>query len=367
MAGIYIHVPFCKLKCSYCDFYSIARSDMAVPWAEAVIAEFAARRDELGGEAIKTIYFGGGTPSLLDGKLLRDIAETLPRGDVEEFTIEANPDDVTDSKTAEWLACGVNRVSLGVQSLVESELQAVRRRHDAATALRAIDTIHRAGIANISADLIYGLPGQTPDSFRQSLEELLATGITHLSAYCLSFEEGTLLWRQREEGRVAEATDETIEEMYGILCRTAAEADFGHYEISNFALPGKESRHNSAYWDGTPYLGLGPGAHSLGADGMRRYNDADVRAYIADPASTLHVDPETAADRINDMIMISLRTAKGLDINSIPEAHGVRKEVMTAVEKHLRLGNLEGTAEGRMRIKEQRWLLADAVIRDIMV
>ena len=132
-------------------------------------------------------------------------------------------------------------------------------------------------------------------------------------------------------------------------------------------MPGKESRHNSAYWDGTPYLGLGPGAHSLGADGMRRYNDADVRAYIADPASTLHVDPETAADRINDMIMISLRTAKGLDINSIPEAHGVRKEVLTSVEKHIRLGNLETTAEGHMRIKEQRWLLADAVIRDIMV
>lgn len=363
-AGIYLHVPFCKRKCHYCDFYSIARPDMAEAYVAAVEREYAARRHELGDNAVVTLYFGGGTPSLLPPPLFSRLARLLRTPDVEEFTVEANPDNVTPQMAAMWRNEGANRVSIGIQSLCDNELRAIGRLHDSSLALKAISVLADAGFDNISADLIYGLPLQTPDTFRYSLRHLLAEPVTHLSAYCLSYEEGTALWRRRQNGDIAETDDDTITEMYSILCDITSRHGFEHYEISNFALPGCRSRHNSSYWRRTPYLGLGPGAHSLAADGRRRHNGPDLRRYIAAPATVLADDPETDTDRINDTIMTSLRTSGGLDLGAVPPAQ--RRTILAAAGPWLRSGRLTMN-NNTLTIPEDAWLVSDAIIRDLFI
>lgn len=364
MAGIYVHVPFCHAKCAYCDFYSIANNKLVNAYIDAVESEYSFRINELGNEHIDTLYLGGGTPSMLDAGQFRSLVSFLPRHQAQEFTIEANPEDITLSKVETWMAEGVNRVSIGVQSLVDDELRAVKRRHSAAQALEAIDNIRKAGIDNISADLIYGLPGQTLQSWNYSLNKLFASGICHLSAYCLSFEEGTLLYRRLQQGQIEETSDEEIELRYALLCRTAAKNGFRHYEISNFALSGRCSRHNSNYWKSIPYLGLGPAAHSLGTDGLRRFNTADIRQYIEDPTKAATIDEEDEANRLNDTIMTALRTAEGLNRNDVTEKQW--DGVMVRGRKWLRAGALcTGNDDSRLFIPEDKWLVADAIIRDL--
>lgn len=364
MAGIYVHVPFCHAKCAYCDFYSIANSRFVDDYISAVEKEYSLRCGETGGQCVETLYFGGGTPSMLSAEQFGALAKVFPRAGVKEFTIEVNPEDVTPGIIDVWMREGVNRVSIGVQSLNDDELKAVNRRHSSADALAAIDTIKQGGIDNISADLIYGLPGQTDRTWQDSLKRLLDSGIKHLSAYCLSFEEGTLLYRRLQQGRVEEASDEEIEKRYGLLCRIAAEHGFEHYEISNFALPGFRSRHNSSYWRSVPYLGLGPAAHSLGADGCRRFNVGDVRQYIAGPQTATTVDEETPADRLNDMIMIGLRTAEGLNRDNFTPQQW--KALLGRGRHWQDAGVLMPSSDGqRLFIPEDRWLVADAVIRDL--
>ncbi len=364
MAGIYVHVPFCHAKCAYCDFYSVARPEYAEYYAKALLSEFSHRHSELGGEAVETLYFGGGTPSLLAPDVFLQLAEAMYCEDIAEFTIEVNPEDVDTTHIAAWLKAGVNRVSIGVQSLNDTELKAVNRRHYADDALRAIALLQNSGITNISADLIYGLPGQTPTAWRNSLQRLANSGVKHISAYCLSYEEGTLLTKKLLRGDISEASEEMIEEYYLILCKELAAAGFEHYEISNFALEGYRSRHNSAYWRGVPYLGLGPGAHSLTAAGLRRYNPANLKGYISTDGQITEDDSETDDDRTNDLIMISLRTAEGLHKDELPPT------LIDEIEKNaagwLRQGKLIDTAT-HLRIPEHAWLLADAIIRDLFV
>ncbi len=362
MAGIYVHVPFCHSKCAYCDFYSVARPEMAEAYVDAVIHEFRLRRRELGDGAVRTLYFGGGTPSILEADLFSRLAGELRRAEVEEFTIEVNPEDVVPAKVDAWLRAGVNRVSMGIQSLEDTELRAINRRHSAARALEAVELLKEKSIANISLDLIYGLPGQTADSFRRSLEGCISAGATHISAYILSYEPGTLLTRRLERGDIAQAPEELIKEMYGILCTETATAGFRHYEISNFARPGFESRHNSSYWDLTPYLGLGPAAHSLGADGIRRFHEPDIRAYLAAPESVV-AERETEEERLDDLIMISLRRAAGLDLEMIPSAR--LDTLLKAAAPFLESGEL--IRDGRfLRVPERHWLTTDAIVRDLM-
>lgn len=364
MAGIYVHVPFCHSKCAYCDFYSIARAEMSDRYAKAVIKEYAARQHELDKEVVETLYFGGGTPSILAPNIFAEVADTLYADSISEFTIEVNPEDVTEANINCWEKCGVNRVSIGVQSLDNSELKTVGRRHSAYDALRAIELFLNAGITNISADLIYGLPGQTAQSWRNSVHTLITSGISHLSAYCLSYEEGTLLYRRLMRGDITEASEELIEEYYNILCASIADAGFVHYEISNFALPGFKSRHNSAYWTGAPYLGLGPGAHSLDNKGLRRYNRNDVRQYITSPADFTSADEESFTDRINDTIMISLRTAEGLNLQRLDDI--TANAVLKNAKFWLNDGRLRHDGH-RLFIPENAWLMADAIIRDLFL
>lgn len=362
MAGIYVHVPFCHAKCAYCDFYSVADTRRRELFVERVGEEYAARREELGGAPVRTIYFGGGTPSILPHDSLRKLASFFPADNVEEFTIEVNPEDVTPDAVAAWREAGINRVSMGVQSLVDSELRAVRRRHSAADALEAVGTLRRGGIDNLSVDLIYGLPGQTPESFQYSLDTLMDRGVEHLSAYNLSYEPGTLLSRMLAEGRVAEASEETVVEMYARLCSTARVAGFEHYEISNFARPGFRSRHNSSYWDGTPYLGLGPGAHSLDCHGVRRYVSSNLRRYLEDAKA--EVDEESATDRINDRIFTALRTSRGLDLSAL--TFQAAEAVRTAAAPFNANGDLI-EAEGHLIIPEDKWLISNYIISELLL
>ncbi len=313
MAGIYVHIPFCASRCAYCDFFSTLKLEQAGAfYVEALIAEARLRRDELRGEPIKTLYLGGGTPSQLPVALLRRLVAGL-RGifdlfGLEEFTVEANPDDVTPEWCAALPPLGVNRVSMGVQSFQDDILRAIGRRHTAQQAVEAVARLREAGIRNISIDLIYGLPGQTVESWTDSVRQAIALKPQHISAYGLTYEEGTRLWQQRERGEVIEVPEEQCIEMYRILVDTLQAAGYEHYEISNFALPGYHSRHNSSYWDDTPYLGLGAAAHSY--DGaVRRYNPADLQEYIdkiTAGAPAYEQEELTQRERDDERVMLGL-------------------------------------------------------------
>ena len=364
MAGVYVHIPFCHSKCAYCDFFSVANPSRISGYTEALKKEWMARRHELGDEKLKTIYFGGGTPSILSPETFTSLASLFPIQDVEEFTIEVNPEDVTSRNVLAWRMAGVNRVSMGIQSLVDSELKSVGRRHSASEAIDAIGCLKDNGIYNISCDLIYGLPGQTTDSWSYSLNHLLEQGIQHLSAYCLSYEPGTRLYMKRERGELTGTDDAILERMYNILCRTAHDAGMVHYEISNFAFHDMYSRHNSSYWNLTPYLGLGPGAHSLGNDGKRRFNPPLLSDYIAAPDTFTRTEEEDERDRFNDMLLISLRTAHGLPLSLIPGKYRTLTE--RAAEPFLRSGYLKEENDALI-IPEEKWIVADSVIRELFI
>jgi oxygen-independent coproporphyrinogen-3 oxidase len=373
MAGIYIHIPFCHSKCAYCDFFSTPRNaeDTRKAFIEALAHEWHARCHELTDEPIKTIYLGGGTPSIFSLSELTEIISLFPRTDLEEFTIETNPEDVTDAWVDGIAKLGINRVSIGVQSLNDNELSIVGRRHTADDALTAITRIKSRGISNISADLIYGLPGQTIDSWKDSLHRLLATGITHLSAYSLSYEQGTRLYAMLMNGKVEETPQELSELMYIALCNDTADAGFEHYEISNFARPGMHSRHNSAYWDYTPYLGLGPGAHSF--DGkVRRVNPSKLQQYITAMQSDetfYQEEEETLTDRLNDAIITALRTSRGLQVSSIQslgDTHAV-DELRKNAAPYIASGEIVHTPDNILRIPEKYWLISDAILRDLLL
>lgn len=350
MAGLYIHIPYCRAKCSYCDFYSgPLRLFDPQTYFQAIDRELQARRGEVG--EFQTVYIGGGTPSAVDPRYLAPYL-TMAAG---ERTVEVNPDDVTPELAAGLLRAGANRISMGVQSLVDSELKAIGRRHDAATARRAFDTLRSAGFTNISLDLIYGLPGQSLDSWRRSLSELLGWGPEHLSAYILSYEEGTLITSRLNSGKISEATDELIEQMYNHLCKTTADAGFAHYEISNFARPGMEARHNSSYWNLTPYLGLGPGAHSF--DGhVRRENPANLKAYLAAPETFARIEEETDNNRFNDRLITALRTAEGIAESAFTPAE-------LAIGRRLLV---PASRPGQLRIAERDWLLSNSILLQLL-
>lgn len=373
-ATLYIHIPFCRNKCAYCDFYSTpARNDGEVlsRYVDALLKEWQLRRDELPALP-ETIYLGGGTPSLLPLHELRRLMEGLlgdiPQIGLREVTIEANPEDVT----TEWLAAvhgmGFNRVSIGIQSFDAGELAAVERRHSPEESVRALSVLCEAGI-NHSADLIYGLPGQPLRQWERNLDRLLSFRPPHLSAYLLSFELGTRLYARMISGKIRETDEDTAQAMYELLCRRAAEEGYHHYEISNFALPGNEAVHNSAYWDFTPYLGLGASAHSLGKDGLRRYNPLSVNDYIyqllAPVASApCIVDEETPRNRFNDLIITALRTSRGLRHSAVPASFA--REFDHNLKPLLDSGAI--TDNGSVyTIPENRWLTADAILRDLII
>lgn len=372
MAGLYIHIPYCHAKCSYCDFYSTPDVSTLDALVDAIVTEARLRRDEIAG-AFDTIYIGGGTPSMLGADRIVSLADrlrdTLPLDNVVEFTVEANPEDVTAPLLAAMRSAGVNRVSMGVQSMSDVELLAIGRRHSARDARVAVDAIASV-FDNFSLDLMYGLPGQTIGSLDASLDAFVPFDAPHMSAYLLSYEPGTRLYAARMAGKVTEADEDTAIAMYNLVRTRLADAGYHHYEISNFARPGRESRHNSAYWDSTPYLGLGPSAHSFDGD-IRRYNPSSVRQYITSMnahATCCLVDEETVENKFNDYLITRLRTARGLCLDDLAARPfgNLYNEIFDTVDRLTSSGHLIHT-DGHLYIPPGRWLTSDAILRELII
>lgn len=318
MHGIYIHIPFCKSRCQYCDFFSTTLLDRRKDYVNALIEEWGQRHVS----DIATIYIGGGTPSLLEPDDLSHLLSSLTvQGAIHPFeiTLEANPGDITADKLQAWQAAGVNRLSIGIQSFNDRLLSLIGRRHAAEQAQKAVAMAQQAGLTNISIDLMYGLPTQTMTEWEQSIRKALDLNVQHISCYCLSYEEGTPLFRRLQQGEVTETDEDTLNAMYDTLCSHLQDKGFEHYEVSNFALPEFRSQHNSSYWNDTPYIGLGAGAHSY--DGLhRRWNINDIDAYIQGVHSgSAYYEQETltAEQRHIERIMLSLRTAEGCSVDEV--------------------------------------------------
>ena len=282
MAGLYLHIPFCNSKCAYCGFYSLPSMKLKERFLDALKTEIVMRKDYLHGQTVNTIYFGGGTPSLLSikeiGELLHLINNTYPIGNDPEITLEANPDTLSLEYLEALRQLGVNRLSIGIQSFFDNDLQYLSRHHDANYARQCLDWAKQAGFSNISIDLIYGLPTSDAEQWNQNLDIFFAYNLPHLSAYALTLEPNAILTKQIELSKVQPVNEEDVLRDYEILCRRAAENGYLHYEISNFCKRGMHSKHNGSYWFGTPYAGFGPSAHSYDGN-SRQWNVSSVEKY----------------------------------------------------------------------------------------
>ena len=328
MAGIYIHIPFCKQRCTYCDFYTEVAPQFIPTFINSVVKELHIRKEYLNDAPIETIYFGGGTPSILNYeqfKIIFDaIYELFTISEQPEITFEANPDDLTLDFLRSMQALPFNRISLGIQSFDDGDLKRINRRHTSLQAVNAVKDAQAAGFDNISIDLIYGLPFQTIASWERQLDTALNLNIQHLSAYGLTYEEGTVLWKQREKGEIETVDDTEMNRMYLVLLDKVKQKSFEAYEISNFALPGFRSRHNSSYWKQEPYLGVGPSAHSYDLI-SRQWNVSSIKEYIKsinNNSGFFEREILSLYDRYNDFVMVSLRTSDGLDIELMRKEFG---------------------------------------------
>ena len=373
MAGIYIHIPFCKKRCIYCDFYSSTDNRLVDKYIDALCIEIESRLHEIDKNNITTIYIGGGTPSQLSatqlGEIINFIKSKIDFSLIEEFTIEVNPDDVTYDYIKECITFGINRVSMGIQSFVDEELKIINRRHDSSQAIKAIETIKSAGISNISIDLIYGLPLQTIESWIYSARKAIEMNVPHISCYNLSYEEGTTLYKMRDMSEIKECDEDTCIEMYDILVKMLADADFEHYEISNFAKRGYYSRHNSNYWNLTPYLGLGASAHSFDGS-IRRYNPSSIQKYtsnISESGIAYEEEQETLYEQFNEYIMINLRTMWGVNTQKVKTIFGeeLRNHLIKYSRRFIESGDLK-EKENTIVLSEKGIMLSDYIIRTLM-
>jgi oxygen-independent coproporphyrinogen-3 oxidase len=320
MAGLYIHIPFCARRCLYCDFYSNVEITYKDAFLAALLKEMEMRRDYLGDEPVGTIYIGGGTPSQLAIDDLRRIFDAVyslfsVKEEI-EVTLEANPDDMMPDYVKSLRTLPVNRISMGVQSFHDADLTFLQRRHNREQAIQAVSLCKENGLDNISIDLIYGLPGQTVEAWKKNINEAIRLQIPHLSAYHLIYEEGTKLYQLKESGKVRPVDEEISLSLFSLLMERLTEAGYIHYEISNFAYPGKISIHNSAYWRGKKYLGLGPSAHSYNIE-SRQWNVSSLIHYIKGitaNAPAIEVEMLNIPNKYNDYILTGLRTMWGISL-----------------------------------------------------
>jgi len=367
---LYIHIPFCLKKCIYCDFYSVPDS---MPLIEAYVAalcrEIDMRRDQI--NVLEAVYIGGGTPSLLKGKdtakIMGKLKRQWRRGRKVEITSEVNPGTLSDRAIKAMLDSGINRISIGVQSLDDKQLRLLGRMHDAADALRAFHDAQRGGFKNISVDLIYGIPGQDNKSWRTTLEEVARLRPEHLSTYELTPEKNTLLHEQLKKDCLHLPDEDTVAEMYYSAIDTLKAWGYEHYEISNFALPGYECRHNLNYWNRGEYLGIGAGAHSF-CNGMRFANVSDVESYINEiNKDRLPVSEEmvlTAEDTVKELLFLGLRKNEGIELGEMPaEALEKMKETL----ENLVLQGLIESSENLIKLTRKGLLLCNEVIVRLML
>ena len=375
MAGLYIHIPFCNSKCAYCGFYSVPSLKRKTEFLEALKQEIVSRKEYLHGEKVETIYFGGGTPSLLTIEELKALMALLHDSFVidpeAEITLEANPDTLSLEYLEGLHLLGVNRLSIGIQSFFDQDLQYLSRLHNAQHARQCLDWAKEVGFENLSIDLIYGLPTSDADQWNRNLDCFFALDIPHLSAYALTLEPNAILTKQIEIGKAAPVNDDDAVRDYELLCQKMAQHGFLHYEISNFCKPGRHSRHNASYWFGTPYAGFGPSAHSY--DGhSRQWNVSSVEQYVGngerrtENGKLFEIEMLSPEQQYDEYVMLRLRTMWGIDLKYLKREMGERFSVYCEQKAQplIAQGRLTQIREF-LYLNDQQMLFADGIAEEL--
>ena len=385
MSGIYLHIPFCKSKCAYCNFFSLVTEKKMDDYVSALKKEIINRKSYLGDDVVKTIYFGGGTPSLLPIKYVEEILELLHKNyniiSNPEVTLEINPDTIDKDKMMSLKQLGVNRMSVGIQSFNDDDLRYLGRRHDSRHALQVLDDLSGVGFDRITLDLIYGMPTLTEEKWNHNLDIFFSTGISHLSAYALTVEPKTILGQKIEKEELQEVSEEDTIRHYNILVERTKENGFEHYEISNFAKEGCRSQHNSIYWQDVKYLGLGPSAHSYDGD-SRQWNVSNLTKYIQFVNADIDTDTDADTDMVryyereilskedkyNEYVMTSLRTSWGCNIDKIERDYGksYAHNFLENIKKYLDSGIML-MKNNNFILTDEGMLFADGIAADLFV
>ena len=373
MAGIYIHIPFCKRRCIYCDFFSTTCNEKKADYVHALCKELELRKNYLEEEEIETIYLGGGTPSQLTYEELKTIFSSIYNiykvKEDAEITLEANPDDLTSEYVNQLSQLPINRISMGIQTFHEDTLKLLNRRHTAQQAIEAYHRCREADFCNISIDLMYGLPGETVKQWEDDLRQAIQLRPEHISAYHLIYEEGTPLWKLKEQHQVEEADEDLSLHFFTTLIKQLSDAGYEHYEISNFCLPGLHSRHNSSYWTGKKYLGCGPSAHSYNVI-SRQWNVASLHEYIESiqkESSYYEVEELDLHTRYNDFIITRIRTHWGLPLSRLQTEFGDKlyHYCLRMAKTHIEQGMLE-IQDNNLRLTRQGIFISDGIMSDLL-
>ena len=373
MSGIYVHVPYCKRKCSYCDFYSVANSRSKNEFAQLIENEIDLRANYLNNNHVETIYFGGGTPSTLSiqeiEKILNAISKHFAVAKNSEVTLEANPDDLSPEFLTNLRKIGINRLSIGVQSLCDNDLKQLDRRHNAAQAINAVTHAQKSGFKDISIDLIYGLPYSSNQIWEKNLTTAFALPITHLSCYHLIYETGTPLHQNLKSGSIKPVDEEISVKQFNLLQQYAQQFGFEHYEISNLSKKGHHSRHNTSYWKQIPYLGLGPSAHSYNGE-TRCWNARSIEQWgnsVKNGQPNPETETLTKVEKINEYFLTSLRTIWGANLSYISSKFGQENasKAQHTATKYAKAGKM--TIEGNIiKINPEHFLTSDGIIVDFL-
>lgn len=377
MAGLYVHIPFCATRCSYCGFYSTTKLDLQDRYVDSLCREIALRKEYLSSYStdskaantiIRTIYIGGGTPSQLFRYSLEKLfhaIDTYLECSPEEVTMEVNPDDVTNDLAETISALHINRVSMGAQTFDDNRLKFLNRRHKSFQVERAIDILHEHGVGNISIDLMFGFPGQTCDSWKEDVIRAISLDIQHISAYSLMYEEGTKLYRMLKENMIKEIDEEVSLNMYNELINILCDAGYEHYEISNFAKKGYRALHNSSYWHDIPYLGIGAAAHSYNIK-SRQWNVSDINKYIESishdtvPFTFESIDADT---HYNDIVTTELRTSEGIDLSRLDDKYV--QYIVKQAARHVADKTID-INDGHLKLTREGLYISDMIMSDLM-
>lgn len=377
MAGLYVHIPFCATRCSYCGFYSTTKLDLQDRYVDSLCREIALRKEYLSSYStdskaantiIRTIYIGGGTPSQLSRYSLEKLfhaIDTYLECSPEEVTMEVNPDDVTNDLAETISALHINRVSMGAQTFDDNRLKFLNRRHKSFQVERAIDILHEHGVENISIDLMFGFPGQTCDSWKEDVRRAINLDIQHISAYSLMYEEGTKLYRMLKENMIKEIDEEVSLNMYNELINILCGAGYEHYEISNFAKKGYRAQHNSSYWHDIPYLGIGAAAHSYNLK-SRQWNVSDINKYIESishdtvPFTFESIDADT---HYNDIVTTELRTSEGIDLSRLDDKY--MQYIVKQAARHV-ADKTVVINDGHLKLTREGLYISDMIMSDLM-
>jgi len=377
MAGLYVHIPFCATRCSYCGFYSTTKLDLQDRYVDSLCREIALRKEYLSSYStdskaantiIRTIYIGGGTPSQLSRYSLEKLfhaIDTYLECSPEEVTMEVNPDDVTNDLAETISALHINRVSMGAQTFDDNRLKFLNRRHKSFQVERAIDILHEHGVGNISIDLMFGFPGQTCDSWKEDVRRAISLDIQHISAYSLMYEEGTRLYRMLKENMIKEIDEEVSLNMYNELINILCDAGYEHYEISNFAKKGYRAQHNSSYWHDIPYLGIGAAAHSYNIK-SRQWNVSDINKYIesiSHDTVPFTFEPIDADTHYNDIVTTELRTSEGIDLSRLDDKY--MQYIVKQAARHV-ADKTVVINDGHLKLTREGLYISDMIMSDLM-